>query len=125
MDSDMMNNAPSYLMEKWDKYIGFTPDVYDFDEIDERYIKYCDRWKVSYEEQLEISHILSYVYKINDVGFRNVSDIIEIFENKFGSINFITDKPYNGLHPKLNSFIDKWINVEKRQRDYKLLLLEI
>ncbi len=125
MDADMMNNDPSYLTEKWGKYIGFTPTSYDFDRNDVRCVDYCKRWRISDDELMKISHILLFAYRINDIGIGDVSGIIKIFESTFGSINLITDIPYNGLHPNLSKFIDNWLDDKNRQRDYKFLLLEI
>lgn len=136
MDVDMLNNSPDYIIEKWNKFIGFTPIDKDYSNIksDARYIQYQNRWKVSDSEFNSIAHIMSFTYLIN-YGIKNVSYLIDLFEKNFGSIENINDELYTHTHTILDRAIDEWVNSEdvgpdydlcqlKYGRDYKISLLE-
>lgn len=152
MDQDFMNNDPTYIMEKWDKYIGFKPidknlisyktlsninieDIYslelsemEYGKEDIKLKKWLVKWNVKEETYNEIKEIINFIILINRKKFRVnnrwlTSDLIILFEENIGSFEDINKNNGGTLHTIIENFMIDWLNDTQVKRDYNLSLL--
>jgi hypothetical protein len=121
---------PSYIKEKWDKYIGFDPKNIDLYIDSEEVIKWRERWNVDDSTYNKISSIIAFIVSVSEKHFYYyserfwmTSDLITLFEKLIGSAESINKDLYNHLHPSLIKIMDNWKDNTTVSRDYQLCLL--
>lgn len=115
--SVFVTHSPSYILEKWDRYIGCQiRNNYEIDDTPKILSDWIDRWgKDNFEK---IKDVLYFIYFLEDVSW-SITNIIELF-NRFFNSEEINDSKTNGLHPLLSDYINSWLNQKEVNRDYKL-----
>jgi hypothetical protein len=149
--NDFINCDPSYIKEKWDKYIGFRPKPIDYDKnlefmLDPSVVQWRDKWHVNDHVYIEMKDIINFIIRANEKHFyvRPMmmpagyikplspiapklvwipSDLISLFEDLVGSPERINKELYNHLHTNLVWKLDTWKNEISIARDYQLCLL--
>ena len=126
--NNLITCDPSYIKEKWDKYIGFRPKPIDVSNYE--VTKWRERWSVNDNNYNEIKGIINFIIRINERHFYNyseiiwtTSDIISLFEDLVGPVEKINKDLYNHLHPSIVKIMDAWIDDTTIVRDYQLCLL--
>ena len=143
-EANMLGNDPSYIMEKWNKYIGVKPIsdiVFNKEVVIDQWIK---RWHVSDEQVDNMKNILMFIVRVNHKHFflrgfdadENdpsnhiktnsvwfLSDLIELFEEVVGPAEDINKELYNHLHPIVAEVITEWEESKLIRRDSNLTLL--
>lgn len=124
---------PSYIMEKWDKYIGIKPKNLEFmlyGQDSHEVTKWRERWNVDDNNYNEIKGIIGFIIRINEKHFYYysekfwiTSDLITLFEELVGPVERINKDLYNHLHPSIIKIIDAWKDDTAIGRDYQLCLL--
>lgn len=134
--NNLLTCDPSYIVEKWDKYIGIKPKKLEFILYGHNsYLvnEWRERWNVDDNNYNEIKGIIYFINKINEKHFfirRNysekvwiTSDLITLFEELVGPLEKINKNIYNHLHPNIVKIMDKWKDDTTIGRDYQLCLL--
>jgi hypothetical protein len=139
--NDFIDCDPSYIKEKWDKYIGFRPKPIDYDKnlefmLDPSVIQWREKWHVNDHIYIEMKDIINFIIRANEKHFfiRSIgiplseriwltSDLITLFEELVGSPERINKELYNHLHPNLIRVLDNWLREVAIGRDYQLCLL--
>jgi hypothetical protein len=139
---------PSYIKEKWDKYIGFRPKPIDYDKnleflLDPSVIEWRQKWNVNDHTYIEMKDIINFIIRVNEKHFFirpmysipdgelsqlspfvwTTSDLITLFEELVGYTERINKDLYNHLHPNLVKVLDTWLSETSIGRDYRLCLL--
>lgn len=136
---------PSYIKEKWDKYIGFRPKPIDYDKnleflLDPSVIEWRQKWNVKDHTYIEMKDIINFIIRVNEKHFFirpmysipdgeltpllwTTSDLITLFEELVGSTERINKDLYNHLHTNLVKVLDTWLSETSIGRDYRLCLL--
>ena len=139
---------PSYIKEKWDKYIGFRPKPIDYDKnieflLDPSVIEWRQKWDVNDHTYIEMKDIINFIIRVNEKNFFitpmymelngeliqllalvwTTSDLITLFEELVGYTERINKDLYNHLHPNLVKVLDTWLSETSIGRDYRLCLL--
>lgn len=126
---------PSYIKEKWDKYIGFRPKPIDYEKnlefmLSREVIQWRERWNVNDHVYIEMKEIINFIIRISEKHFYSyserpwiTSDLITLFEELVGSVERINKELYNHLHPSIVKIIDAWKDDTAIGRDYQLCLL--
>ena len=130
-----------YLIEKWDKYIGFRPKPIDYDKnlefmLDPSVVQWREKWNVNDHVYIEMKDIINFIIRSNEKHFfiRSIgmplseriwltSDLITLFEELVGSTERINKELYNHIHPNLIRMLDNWLREVAIGRDYQLCLL--
>ena len=139
--NDFIDCDPSYIKEKWDKYIGFRPKPIDYDKnlefmLDPSVIQWREKWHVNDHIYIEMKDIINFIIRANEKHFfiRSIgmplseriwltSDLITLFEELVGSPERINKELYNHMHTNLVRKLDTWKNEISIGRDYQLCLL--
>jgi hypothetical protein len=134
--NDFIDCDPSYIKEKWDKYIGFRPKPISYDKtlesiLDPQVNQWRDKWHVNDHIYIEMKDIINFIIRANEKHFfiRSMdgvwmtSDLITLFEELVGSPERINRELYNHLHTNLVRRLDTWKNEISIGRDYQLCLL--
>lgn len=134
--NDFIDCDPSYIKEKWDKYIGFRPKPISYDKtlesiLDPQVNQWRDKWHVNDHIYIEMKDIINFIIRANEKHFfiRSMdgvwmtSDLITLFEELVGSPERINKELYNHLHTNLVRRLDTWKNEISIGRDYQLCLL--
>jgi hypothetical protein len=145
--NDFIDCDPSYIKEKWDKYIGFRPKPISYDKtlesmLDPKVNQWRDKWHVNDHIYIEMKDIINFIIRVNEKHFfiRGMmmadgtlkplselvwmtSDLITLFEELVGSPERINKELYNHLHTNLVRKLDTWKNEISIGRDYQLCLL--
>jgi hypothetical protein len=139
--NDFITCDPSYIKEKWDKYIGFRPKPIDYDKnlefmLDPSVVQWREKWNVNDHVYIEMKDIINFIIRSNEKHFfiRSIgiplseriwltSDLITLFEELVGSPERINKELYNHLHPNLIRVLDNWLREVAIGRDYQLCLL--
>ena len=134
--NDFIDCDPSYIKEKWDKYIGFRPKPISYDKtlesiLDPQVNQWRDKWHVNDHIYIEMKDIINFIIRANEKHFfiRSMdgvwmtSDLITLFEELVGSPERINRELYNHLHTNLVRRLDTWKNEISIGRDYQFCLL--
>ena len=139
--NDFITCDPSYIKEKWEKYIGFRPKPIDYDKnlefmLDPSVVQWREKWNVNDHVYIEMKDIINFIIRSNEKHFfiRSIgiplseriwltSDLITLFEELVGSPERINKELYNHLHPNLIRVLDNWLREVAIGRDYQLCLL--
>ena len=139
--NDFIKCDPSYIKEKWDKYIGFRPKPIDYDKnlefmLDPSVVQWREKWNVNDHVYIEMKDIINFIIRSNEKHFfiRSIgiplseriwltSDLITLFEELVGSPERINKELYNHLHHNLIRVLDNWLREVAIGRDYQLCLL--
>lgn len=139
--NDFIDCDPSYIKEKWDKYIGFRPKPISYDKtlesiLDPQVNQWRDKWNVNDHIYIEMKDIINFIIRANEKHFfiRQVnqlsmdgvwmtSDLLTLFEELVGSPERINKELYNHLHTNLVRKLDTWKDETSIGRDYQLCLL--
>ena len=139
--NDFITCDPSYIKEKWDKYIGFRPKPIDYDKnlefmLDPSVVQWREKWNVNDHVYIEMKDIINFIIRSNEKHFfiRSIgmplseriwltSDLITLFEELVGSPERINNELYNHIHPNLIRMLDNWLREVAIGRDYQLCLL--
>lgn len=128
--NDFIDCDPSYIKEKWDKYIGFRPNERNVELSQDPMTDWIVKWKVDIKQYDELKEIIDFIIRINERHFYNyserhwvTSDLISLFEDLVGPVEKINKDLYNHLHPSIVKIMDAWIDDTAIGRDYQLCLL--
>lgn len=145
--NDFITCDPSYIKEKWDKYIGFRPKPIDYDKnlefmLDPSVVQWKDKWHVNEHIYIEMKDIINFIIRANEKHFFIrpmmsmdgeltplsplvwlTSDLINLFEELVGSPERINKELYNHLHPNIVKILNNWLKETSIGRDYQLCLL--
>lgn len=143
MDQHLIDNDPSYIMEKWNKYIGVKPnnkrlpsyktlkhilvsEVMNSENIEVR--NWIVKWNIDEETYNEIKEIIYFIIEVNKKNFRVnnrwiPSDIVTLFEENIGSFEYINKYHGGNLHALIENFLINWLSDTQVKRDYNLCLL--
>jgi hypothetical protein len=145
MNMPLLGSDATYILEKWEKYIGMTPIKNDalcisellktqklftehkikrdatYDKI-EVLILWHHRWKDEYDEVKEILYFLL-VINSNEYPKWTPRRLRDEFIKMLGDPEKINDYPYNFLHDLVKQQIQNWLNIPLINRDYNLCLL--
>jgi hypothetical protein len=145
--NDFITCDPSYIKEKWDKYIGFRPKPIDYDKnlefmLDPSVVQWRDKWHVNEHIYIEMKDIINFIIRANEKHFFIrpmmsmdgeltplsplvwlTSDLINLFEELVGSPERINKELYNHLHPNIVKILNNWLKETSIGRDYQLCLL--
>jgi len=136
-NNELLSHDPSYILEKYNHWIGFEPRVeykmYTPDDMITFFLKYGKRW-ATYDMYCKVEpsiskrksgvkNILMYLYSTQSM---NLITMVDKFEEYIGPISMISDtsnKP--GLHPKTEEFALKVLeenkdNIKVVLRDMKI-----
>lgn len=119
-----MGCDPSYIKEKWKKYINIdlVRSITDSWGTDSYFAvnnvslnKYLDKWRVSTEEYDEMKGIFHLIFSSGI--FTNISMILKFYKIYIGDFKYINNHNIGngGIHPILLKFIDDWLNKEENQ----------
>lgn len=131
-----INQHPDYIKEKWNKYIGFTPNKLELYPQDDKTVTWLKKWSVSNEDWEELKEVINFIRVINTKLFVvsggnenrrfkqwSPSDLIEEFERLIGNKEKISNIEVLGLHPLVEKEIEYWMWQTDNKRDYNLNLL--
>jgi len=145
-DIEWEKQDPSYIKEKWNKYIGTdtTSDFingkyYHLPQLlrNEKINKWINMWKVSEKDFLEMKEIVYLLCVLNTKaiitpeGYEriegshkvwNLESLIEEF-SKFIDIEKINKEFYNHQHAIVQREIVRWLNKTENKRAYNLNLI--
>lgn len=144
-DVEWEKQCPSYIKEKWNKYVG-TDTTSNF--IDGKYYhltqllrndkinKWIKIWKVSEKDFLELKEIVYLLCKLNtkailvpkyelNKGKYQVWDLESLIEefSLFIDIENVNKEFYNHQHAIVQREIVKWLNQTENKRSYNLNLI--
>lgn len=139
MDMKILDCDKSYLIEKWDKYIGLKPKsiiTYEYFIENKTYFhlvirRWFDRWDKDGDSWVDVSPIINFINEINlldPIGkfdkIMTPEDLINLFTKHIGDINKINKVEYNSLHQsiKTNYIVNRWKNKLKREYNLTLIL---
>jgi hypothetical protein len=136
MDCDWTMQHPSYISEKWDKYIGFEPNKLELYPSNPQITKWLKIWNVSNEDWEELKEIVTFIQIINMKALTlpggndsnifaqwSPSELLDEFERFIGDKNKINKDEYKGLHELVDREIGYWLWQTDNKRDYNLNLL--
>jgi len=129
LDCELKNQSPEYIMEKWNKYIGF--EIQDNSKINGSQIIgkfYLDRWGQSqYISYDEFSTIYNYLEPISnyDLSELRLEMIVDYFRKFVGDLEMINADIYNNLHPLKLEAVNKWLEIPQNKRYLRLMTLGI
>lgn len=116
-DSSFIGSHISYIVEKYNKMIGFEPteSIKRLDS-DAQGLKseWMNKWNVSGFKGKDES-IVNYLSDVNVSGGLNLPKIVKTFEYHIGSVEGITDEKYNHLHTHFQGFINKFLSSRREQ----------
>jgi hypothetical protein len=131
---------PTYIMEKWEKYIGVIPKSKDLsyysiifippsaDKTNDSIARdWISKWRVDEKTYNEIKEILYFIILLNNKHLRlwTPSDIIELFNDNIGYFCNIKNELAGTLHPLVEDRMENWLNNKRIRRDYNLILLDV
>jgi hypothetical protein len=140
MDVDLIDIDPTYIMEKWEKYIGVIPKSKDLsyysiifippsaDKTNDSIARdWISKWRVDEKTYNEIKEILYFIILLNNKHLRlcTPSDIIELFNDNIGDFYNIKNKSGGNLHTLVENRIKNWLSIKRIRRDYNLILLDV
>ena len=136
MDCDWTMQHPSYISEKWNKYIGVKPNGLELYPSNPQTTKWLKTWNVSNEDWEELKEIVTFIQVVNmralvlpggNKGNRFIqwspSELLGEFERLIGDKNKINKDEYKGLHELVDREIGYWLWQTDNKRDYNLNLL--
>lgn len=137
-DSKLYDNAPEYLLEKWNKYIGFKPKSIDLNLphiLNNKHlyrpdlIRWIEKWdrNSQFESVKEILNIIillneRYLGSANELvdKYWTLSELIELFENIVGDINNINKEHYRHIHILIERSINEWKSNPINNREFTI-----
>lgn len=141
-DVKWVEQHPSYIKEKWNKYIG-TETISNF--IDTKYYhlpqllknesisKWVRNWQISESDFLELKEIIYLISVLNTKaiivpiveGKYRVWDLQSLIDefSKVIDIKKVNKDLYNHQHALVKKEIVKWLDKKENKRAYKLNLL--
>jgi hypothetical protein len=140
MDNNFVNSDPTYIIEKWNKYIGFKPNLREVELYQDPITDWIMRWKVDVKQYDELKEIIDFIIKVNkkhffprglDTNYINpnmvwsVSELVELFEENIGLSENINEFEYRHTHHIIENTIQNWLSNTQIKRDYNLILLKI
>ena len=128
MGNDLMDMDKSYIIDKWNKYIG----VYHGFKIVETDIKtnniiqiWANKWNCSTSELSIIKPIIGLIVKLNQkplwgMSIMDIEYIIQIFK-EIMDIKLITNIKYDSNHYLVKEEVSKFLSRNKRQLNLLIL----
>jgi len=135
MDMAWTLQHPDYIKEKWNKYIGFSPDKRQLYPENSETASWLKRWSITNEDWKELKEIIQFIRILNTKSLVvsggsnkrykqwSPSDLVEEFERLIGDKSKICSIETGGLHVILEKEIEYWIWQTDNKRDYNLNLL--
>ena len=136
-DIKVLDCDGSYLMEKWDKYIGVKPKecniTYEYFLENKTYFhlvirRWFNRWDESGNNWDSVLPIINFINEINllDINGRfsepmSPESLIVLFTKHIGDVNDINKEEYNSLHQFIKNRVELYLG--KIKREYNLALL--
>lgn len=129
-----INQHPDYIKEKWNKYIGFTPNKLELYPQDDKTVNWLKKWNVSNEDWEELKEVVNFIRVINTKSFVvspghgrykqwSPTELVEEFEKLIGDKVKIYNLEVSELHALVEKEIEYWIWQTDNKRDYNLNLL--
>ncbi len=137
MGNKVLDCDSSYLLEKWEKYIGVSTKnniSYDYFLENKTYFhlvirRWFGKWDKNGKDWDNILPILNFINEINLLDpmgrFNNImtpDDLIKLFNKHIGDVNEINKCEYKHLHANVVKRVDTWINKLKREYNLTLIL---
>lgn len=123
-DSAFEKSHISYIMEKYDKMIGFEPTE-ELKELnpkaEEIKNEWESKWRITNLSKKEES-VVNYLCDINSYGF-DVPKLVKIFETHIGDIQNINKERYGHIHAMFKNFVNNYIERDnsKRKNGFKFI----
>ena len=120
MDAPLINQSPSYIIEKWEKWISkdISPENYNPNIIPMNDLSYAWRKRWDWGDGEMSDYVMSIVkfisiYDSKD-GLINLGHLFSLFNNSFPSIKIYEE---NGgvLHTRIESYMYEWMNHPSNQ----------
>ena len=105
-------SSPDYILEKYDKMIGFDPTekVKELsEESEDLKSKWMDKWNIEDLSPKEES-ILNYLCDINTERIEDVYEVMKLFRHHIGDIRNIKTEQYGHLHTNFKRFVNSYIS---------------
>ncbi len=120
--NDLLNHDPSYILEKYNHWIGFEPvveyQIYTPDDMTDFFLKYSRRWKVDIKL---VKNILMYLYSTQSM---NLVTMVNKFEEYIGPMSMVSDtKDKRGLHHLSENFTNEVL--KKNDDNLKIVLRDL
>jgi hypothetical protein len=124
-DSAFEKSHISYIIEKYDKMIGFEPTE-DLKELnpkaEEIKSEWENKWRITSLSKKEES-IVNYLCDINSTKGLDVPKMVKIFEIHIGDLQNINKERYGHLHVMFKNFVNMYIDSDnsKRKNGFKFI----
>ena len=123
--NEILSQSPDYILEKYNHWITFTPTVedkmYTPDDMTNFFNKYWKIWRPGTDViNNKLKNILMYLHSTQNM---NLIKMVEKFEEYVGPVNMISDISKNGLHPRLDEFVD--VVLEKNKDNIRVVLRDM
>ena len=119
LDNELYKHSPDYILEKYNRYIGFEPNsVFTESEDDKIIIS-------SYEKIWKSKDCKRQILYLNNSRSLNLVKMIDTFEKYIGPFSLIKEKENRelGLHHNLELKINKILNLNKE--NIKIVLRDL
>ena len=122
-----MGCGPSYVLEKWNKYIGIelkdldTENYFPFLGSTDTLNTYIKKWHISDGVFKEMKGIFHFIFSN---AIFDVETILRMYKTYIGDLSKINNEfvDTNGIHPNLLKAIEEWLskpNNKSRVREFK------
>jgi hypothetical protein len=133
-DCDWKSQSPSYLLEKWNKYIGIDVSHTDFDRsyLTNNTTTWIKFWKVSDEDWVKLKRVIRFIISLGEKPIIStgkyktvwtLSELVDNFENQISPTNQIKTDSYNHAHELIRQEIKRWLETTENSREYSLNLI--
>lgn len=135
-NNDLLRHDPSYILEKYNHWIGFEPTVeykvYTPDIMTSFFLKYAKIWATydmyckveptsTSSRKNSVKNILMYLYSTQSM---NLLTMVEKFEEYIGPVSMISDEAdKRGLHQVTEKFVETVL--EKNKDNVKVVLRDM
>jgi hypothetical protein len=133
-DCDWKSQSPSYLLEKWNKYIGIDVSHTEYDKsyFTHNSTNWIKLWNVSNEDWIKLKRVIRFIVSLGEkpilpagkyLSVWTLSELVDNFENQIAPVSQITANQYNHTHELINQEITKWLETTENSREYRLNLI--
>lgn len=133
-DCDWKSQSPSYILEKWDKYIGIDVSHTEYDKsyFTHNSTNWIKLWNVSNEDWIKLKRVIRFIVSLSEkpilsagkyLSVWTLSELVDNFENQIAPVSQIAANQYNHTHELINQEITKWLETTENSREYRLNLI--